>query len=98
MCVCVGVGVERGVGVPLHGLKARRVGMACGQCFRGGGGVSRYIYHSDRLHFVKSLPERDAEYQKKVEKDRLFAIDEMKGIPIFILFISRERERERERK
>ena len=27
------VGVERGVGVPLHGLKARRVGMACGQCF-----------------------------------------------------------------
>ena len=32
MCVCVCVG-GCGKGVPLHGLKARRVGMACGQCF-----------------------------------------------------------------
>ena len=36
--------------------------------FSGGGGLSRYIYHSDRLHFVKSLPERDAEYQKRYKR------------------------------
>ena len=34
----------------------------------GGGGLSRYIYHSDRLHFVKSLAERDAEYQKRYKR------------------------------
>ena len=31
-------------------------------------GSKRYIYHSDRLHFVESLPERDAEYQKKYKR------------------------------